>query len=238
MGIYAEMKIYLIARVLNEAHNLPRFFSQYDFVDKFLISDSGSTDGTLEILRGHPRVEVREYPHRLSVTKHGKTWTYTKETTQWNYLHNWLAEYNDVDWVILDDIDSVPNKHLRANARELIANSPLPQINVFRLYMWGTDKYFPHLNRNLDLKYTSLWAWMPGVIKIRSDESRAFHTITGISNNPYRILPPNCLLHYSWSPETIKDKLDFYHAIGLKMNNPGDMVSYGKVAELPEWAVL
>lgn len=38
------------------------FFRHYDsWVDRYVIYDDGSTDGTLDVLRAHPRVEVRRF---------------------------------------------------------------------------------------------------------------------------------------------------------------------------------
>jgi len=52
---------HLYTALWNEAPLLPYFFRHYDFVDRFVIYDNGSDDGTLELLAAHPRVEVRPF---------------------------------------------------------------------------------------------------------------------------------------------------------------------------------
>ncbi|MCU0600175.1 MAG: glycosyltransferase family 2 protein [Desulfobacterales bacterium] len=56
------MKIHYYGVVWNEAPMLPYFFRHYDsIVERYVIFDDGSDDGTLEILTRHPRVEIRPF---------------------------------------------------------------------------------------------------------------------------------------------------------------------------------
>ncbi len=61
------MKIYTILRTRNEAKNIERFIHCYinAGVDKILIADGGSTDGTVALARGFYKVEVRDFPERV-----------------------------------------------------------------------------------------------------------------------------------------------------------------------------
>ena len=57
------MTIHLYAICWNEIRLLRFFFRHYDsLVDRFVMFDDGSTDGTIEYLRGKPKVEVRPFP--------------------------------------------------------------------------------------------------------------------------------------------------------------------------------
>lgn len=55
-------RVDLYATCWNEAPRLKYFFRHYDpIVARYVIYDDGSTDGTLDILRGHPKVELRDF---------------------------------------------------------------------------------------------------------------------------------------------------------------------------------
>ena len=57
------MTIHLYAICWNELRLLRFFFRHYEsLVDSFVMFDDGSTDGTIEYLRGKPKVEVRPFP--------------------------------------------------------------------------------------------------------------------------------------------------------------------------------
>lgn len=56
------LRIHLYTICWNEAAMLGFFFRHYDpWISRYVFYDDGSTDGTLEILARHPRVEVRRF---------------------------------------------------------------------------------------------------------------------------------------------------------------------------------
>ena len=55
--------VHLYAICWNDARQLEFFFRHYDpIVDRYVIFDDGSTDGSLDLLASHPRVDVRPFP--------------------------------------------------------------------------------------------------------------------------------------------------------------------------------
>jgi len=66
-GIIPEMRVSVVATVLNEAHSLPRLLdslaNQSRQPDEVVICDGGSTDGTLDILEAEDRFPLRVLHH-------------------------------------------------------------------------------------------------------------------------------------------------------------------------------
>lgn len=226
------MKIVVAVRCRNEINNIDRFLRGYSFADRIIISDGGSTDGTLRVL-----ALVKKQAHLTVLyfnqieTINGHTWN--PDAPHMNFVLD-AAKAEKPDWIIFDDMDCVPNATLRENARGALEASDKTQVNVFRLYLWGDDKYFPQMNRNFHLDYMSLWAWRPSEIDIRADESVRHGTLLGLTPDFCRIMPPACLLHKSYGPDTIDNKLERYNALGLPMNHP--LETNGALLDLPEWA--
>ncbi len=76
---------------------LPYYIRHYEpFVDRFIILDDGSTDGSLEFLKKHPKVEVRGCRNRDG--------SYIERSKDfWNI--SWKESRSEADWVINCNID-------------------------------------------------------------------------------------------------------------------------------------
>lgn len=222
--------IITVTRCYNEEKNIERFLKGYDFSDLIIVSDGGSTDNSIEMLTGRDKVKLLHFPEHETIN--GYYWN--PDNSHFNFIINAAKEYNP-DWIILDDMDDVPNYLLRENARQILNSCEKAQVNAFRLYMWGDDQYFPFMNRNFNPIYKSLWAWKPAERDVRGDLSVKHGTLLGIDDSDtYGINTPMCLLHKSWHPDTIDAKVTKYNSIDLPMNHPLDFA--GTPEPLPEWA--
>lgn len=93
------MIIHLYTRCWNDAHMLPFFFKHYDsWVDRYYIYDDGSDDGSIDLLRAHPRVVIRSQPP-LSDPQ--------SRVESQRRLQNeiWKESRGQADWVVLTDLD-------------------------------------------------------------------------------------------------------------------------------------
>lgn len=230
------MKIVSVTRCYNESPDIiHRFIKGYWFSDRIIISDGGSTRSeTLTTLLDYQSM----FPEKIDIL-HFKNQTEINDE-KWNPDNPHIQFVIDAgketgfDWIILDDMDDVPNKALREDARMVIENSPLPQINAFRLYMWGDKEFFPNLNGHFEKDWKSLWAWKPSEVNIYTDMSQHHGTILGIRGDYHGLELPYCLLHKSWHPDTIQAKIDRYNKIGIAMSHPLHFA--GPPQPLPDYA--
>jgi hypothetical protein len=83
----------------DNADILPFFFRHYDrFVRHYVALDDGSTDGSLDILSGHARVEIGKMPRAGPDEAHSTIALPLAETI-------WRERSKDADWVIMCDVD-------------------------------------------------------------------------------------------------------------------------------------
>jgi hypothetical protein len=75
------------------------FFRHYDsFVQRYVIYDDGSTDDSVEILRAHPRVDLRPMPERCDPDSRVLSVVPLQDSC-------WKESRGVADWVIVTDID-------------------------------------------------------------------------------------------------------------------------------------
>ena len=97
------MRVDLYTLCWNEADVLGFFFRHYDpVVTRYVVFDDGSIDGSLDILRRHPRVEVRRF-----VRTHPESFVLSQRDLQ-NEV--WKESRGRADWVIVTAVD----EHLHA----------------------------------------------------------------------------------------------------------------------------
>ena len=93
-----DLRIELYTFSWNEAAMLGFFFRHYDpWICRYLFYDDGSTDGTLEILASHPRVEVRRFLREDPSS-------YVKSAL---VMQNrmWKESRGRADWVVVTAVD-------------------------------------------------------------------------------------------------------------------------------------
>lgn len=84
------------------------FFRHYDdWVDRYVVYDDGSTDGSLDILRKHPKVEVRSFERRVADSF---CLSHTVMQDQ-----AWKESRGRADWIVVTAID----EHLHVRGRSM-----------------------------------------------------------------------------------------------------------------------
>jgi hypothetical protein len=92
------MRIHLYTACWNDAQMLPFFFRHYDpIVERYIVFDDGSTDGSVALLQAHPKVDLRRFPHTDSDS--------FVLSEQWLSNICWKSSRGHADWVLVIDLD-------------------------------------------------------------------------------------------------------------------------------------
>jgi hypothetical protein len=145
------MKIDLYTRSYNDAHMLPFFFRHYDeIVDRYVVYDDGSTDGTVQALLEHPRTDVLPRPPYADPDSHVRSSVELMDQM-------WKPSRGAADWVIVTDIDEhLFHADLKAYLERLDA---LGVTLVPALGYWMLSDRFPHPGQHLCRDITNGAAW-------------------------------------------------------------------------------
>lgn len=228
------MKIVVVVRTRDEALNIGRFCVAYrDCADLILVADGGSEDHTVAIAKCFKNVKVRHFAERIEGK--GGVWR-NPHGKHMNFMINWAIE-EDADWIILDDCDCFPTVALQNNLRNIMENTVHPSIWLYRIYVWGTDKYFPKMNE----PGKSIYAWKPelGIVACEKNPMDCILLNVPKETPTDRVIlePPLCVLHWFCPTEEIAQaKLDFYKATGEQSNPEHPLKFGGPLADLPNWA--
>ncbi|KAB1070552.1 glycosyltransferase [Methylobacterium planeticum] len=96
--------VHLYTVCWDEADMLGFFFRHYDpFVDRYVVYDDGSTDGSLDLLRAHPKVELRSFAR-----VEAESFVLSHKAMQ---DEAWKESRGAADWVVVTAIDE--HLHLR-----------------------------------------------------------------------------------------------------------------------------
>jgi len=92
------MQVHLYALCWNDADMLPFFFRHYDpLVSQYFIFDDHSSDGSLDLMRAHPNVEVEPF-----VRSDPDSFTLSELSIS---NECWKRSRGSADWVLVIDID-------------------------------------------------------------------------------------------------------------------------------------
>lgn len=222
------MKIVACVRTLNEESNIERFCKCYEWADSILISDGGSSDKTLEIAREFSNTKIHHFKDRVWHTNNIFSNPRGKHI---NYLIDW-AHRELADWIIFDDCDCVPSLDLHRDAKGIMESSPAQMLFAFRMFIMGSDLWFPEMCRHGQ----GLWAWRSAV-PVKADEGS--YTISMIIPDAKtdRLEMPYSLLHYFYpNEETFQKKKAQYIHTGEVSEEFNPKVQFGHTEPLPDWA--
>ena len=234
--------IVICVRTRDEEHRIGKFCEAYKDADKILVADGGSVDNTVSIAKSFHNVELLYYTKRVQLQ--GGLWR-NNDSDHANFLFKHAYEYNP-EWIIYDDCDIRPNYLLRDKYRSILQQTEQDVVLAVRVYLWGTDKYFPKLSSPLgeEKGQGSLWAWRGNLDLWTIDLPPAYDFRVGakkikefrLDTNCLELQYPFCLLHYSWDdPERVEKKIKYYRESGFIPNMAHPKVFGGKLKPLEEW---
>ena len=232
------IKIVVMCCVLNEERNIERYCEVYSrFTDKIVICDGGSTDRTVELAEGFPKVNVVHFGE----LKDFNGIPCNPLGPMHNFAYRAVLEKSP-DWIITDEADSLPTLELQRTARSIMILTAQDIVGAGRIYMIGKDDYFPALS----MQGYFGWAHQPREVDGRYGETK----FAGIPR-PYfphpegafaarwrKLDQPLALLHDGWpNEEVVNFKTRRYRLNGALREGGTAIPAYaGQSEPLPGWA--
>ena len=126
----AGPKLTAYTPIFNEVFFAPLWLENVkQFADEIVILDTGSTDGTLDILKSDDdeRIKLLEYPHPVS------------SPFEWNEGHarNYGLEYCTGDYVLFTDSDEIVSDNFATRFEEITADGKINTFGFNFIYLWG-----------------------------------------------------------------------------------------------------
>jgi hypothetical protein len=235
------MKICTFARTFRrlELPHIDTFLASHSFCDTIYLGTCETDPETIAIAKTYPNVQFREFDQFYTLPDGERG---AHEGKFYQFLSEWAmeeAERGNVDVVLMDDVDHVPNRLLQHDVRRIIESTNAPFFYSLLMYIWGTEMYFPELNKCCPME--RLWGWNvhqwtpdinpdhPFTVEIRNQPDR------DITNGYVFPHPPYAIRHYSYlTEEIVRAKMAFNNKRGIPQLYP--LESCGHLEPIPEWA--
>lgn len=229
------MKIIVIVRTKNEETTIEKFCSAYQWANRILVADGGSTDSTIEIAQRQPKTFVRKFNKTIPLNN-GIVRNPSGEHI--NYLIEWASLYKP-EWIIFDDCDCTPNSELIRNGRHILETTTKNYVFATRLFLWGETEHFPVLAKPYGDWSPGLWAWRRSTcLTFKTNYTNHTHELMKKipEEDVEMLMPPYCLLHRPWPTEEATAKKVKYYRTSGELPIYEHPLSVYKKESLPEWA--
>lgn len=231
------------ARSFNEHRNIEQYCRAYQWADKILIADGGSTDDTKELALKYPKVEVRDYLNTVQLPN-GKF--RNPDGPHIQFLVDWATEIGGT-WIIHQDVDQRPNKFLKNDVCGILNNSTDDFVVVTQIFTYGgINYYFKDLSHAGGDWMQGLWAWrLSKNLKIIDKMPHYEFSYDGehsidINQQPrvLRLLPPYCFMHFGWEDEAVtQEHVRYYNETKLIPGMEHPLKWAGKLVPCENWMI-
>lgn len=158
------MKISVSMIALNEAKNIARGLSCCTFADEIVVVDGGSTDGTLNTLKGHERVVLIQHPWEDHFGKQRQV----------------SLGHCTGDWVVRLDADEVFSREFEENIRQALELIPPDTVGcrIRQCNLVGNENFYAKIFDDYE-NMPRIWRNLPGI----RWEGQVHEILSGLKGN-------------------------------------------------------